>query len=380
MDGSRGPPRGCRADLPRRNYRHDGFKGWFDLATTPLWSNFVDLHGTTLLVCLFSITGNLTFPVAAAWAVLSAVVRWNVIFNDFACLNVGCVDDNVVAILLTAPGDAGAPGLALGAAPYQLGTPGHCHPCPLDVGAFADNWSTNLYTPTHTRLAPIFVGAALAAALKNARPSPPIPPLRFAVLGLALLWAAESHALAPKLLTARVGAMLGSPQAVDALGSLAISTAWAVIVFAAVVPFDHWLRCDPIRRVLGASIWRFPASLTFGVCRRVEIARPGARAGNPRRMLWIASADESRPRRGVPRGSSVGARDVDVPWTGRGPAAGCLVDRPRRRVAAAAARSRGGRGGQLGRETAASTRFAGLLPPLARAHARAQVYQAPAVL
>jgi len=265
VDGSRGPPRGCRADLPRRNYRHDGFKGWFDLATTPLWSNFVDLHGTTLLVCLFSITGNLTFPVAAAWAVLSAVVRWNVIFNDFACLNVGCVDDNVVAILLTAPGDAGAPGLALGAAPYQLGTPGHCHPCPLDVGAFADNWSTNLYTPTHTRLAPIFVGAALAAALKNARPSPPLPPLRFAVLGLALLWAAESHALAPKLLTARVGAMLGSPQAVDALGSLAISTAWAVIVFAAVVPFDHWLRCDPIRRVLGASIWRFPASLTFGV-------------------------------------------------------------------------------------------------------------------
>mmetsp|Transcript_990 Transcript_990/g.2687 ORF Transcript_990/g.2687 Transcript_990/m.2687 type:complete len:481 (-) Transcript_990:262-1704(-) len=278
-----------------KNY-HRGWYGWFDTVSVPLWSNFVDLHATCLIALVFAVSGGLDATGWLAVAVAAAACRWAIILGDPRCLDESCLDLTVLSTLLTLPGDDGSPGRWLGAPPFSRGPPGHCGGCPLDAAAWVDNWASSLYTPTHARLAPFFVGAALAAALEAVPPTatwsdrgpwtargpardrldylrrtgrrdPPNPRKilgRILVLGLAFVWAAESHAIAPPLLRGRALAALG-PIAADALSGLFTGLCWSVIVFSVVAPEYHWLRCTTLAAVAAAPAWRHPAAKTLGV-------------------------------------------------------------------------------------------------------------------
>mmetsp|Transcript_8191 Transcript_8191/g.28996 ORF Transcript_8191/g.28996 Transcript_8191/m.28996 type:complete len:282 (-) Transcript_8191:206-1051(-) len=200
---------------------------------------------------------------ALGCAALSAALRWAIVRRDVDCLRAACLA-KAGLIVLNAPGDDSAPGVSLGLSLARAPLTGACASCRLDNVEFLEKWATQLYIPTHARLAPFFVGAALAAALRDAAAATPRGASswpRRAVLASALIWLLDRHALPTPL----------SPSAalpwimIEAAGGLIDALAWSILIFAAVAPRGHWLFCDTLHRITYAPFWKVPAGYTFHV-------------------------------------------------------------------------------------------------------------------
>uniref|UniRef100_A0A7S2K861 Uncharacterized protein n=1 Tax=Zooxanthella nutricula TaxID=1333877 RepID=A0A7S2K861_9DINO len=268
-----------------KNY-HEGLHGWFDVTSTPTWSNFVDMHMSAVLILIFAAaarSGHGARRASRALVVgllLACGARLATWLRDPACHRFSCID-HPSSYLLSA-GEPLATELVthwgmprLQERPCACATQTGCDA----TGPDAFRRIASVYAPTHARAAPFFVGALLACSYVGAYKD--LPSARAAeVLGsagrrrawvrrgrvlLALLWAAERHGF---LLLARLPGPLaaGLPEAfVEVFGGLVDCAAWACILFAALAPEAHPAHSRILARMLRWPCLRGLSKLTFGV-------------------------------------------------------------------------------------------------------------------
>uniref|UniRef100_A0A7S2K848 Uncharacterized protein n=1 Tax=Zooxanthella nutricula TaxID=1333877 RepID=A0A7S2K848_9DINO len=268
-----------------KNY-HEGLHGWFDVTSTPTWSNFVDMHVSAVLILILAVAarsghGARRAPrVLVGGLLLACGARLATWLGDPACHRFSCID-HPNSILLGAGEPLASELVSHWGMPRLPEKPCACAArtgCDA-TGPDAVRRFTNVYVPTHARAAPFFVGALLACSyvgacqgLARARAAEVTNGAarrrawaRRGRMLLALIWAAERHGL---LLLARVpGPFAASlPEALfELFGGLFDCAAWACMLFAAFVPEAHPAHSRLLARTLSWPCLRGPAKLTFGM-------------------------------------------------------------------------------------------------------------------
>jgi peptidoglycan/LPS O-acetylase OafA/YrhL len=243
---------------------YGGFYDWFDMTTTPAWSSMVELHWAVLVLPLVSLSRRMPWVPCEAIFLLaglcSAFLRWIKIHkHDLSCAQF-CYNDTSVLFLLderARPTGDKSPtlGSVFGLSPLQSGSTG-CDECSMDSSEYSSYFAA-LYQHTEFRLAPHFVGAALAAFQSKKERLRQRPP--YIIVLAAFIWTLERHQL-PGVSSSVGIACLFPHDFIFAFGNFLDAIAWAVLLHAAATNQSRWLE-----DFSSNPVFKVGSRLSFGI-------------------------------------------------------------------------------------------------------------------
>jgi peptidoglycan/LPS O-acetylase OafA/YrhL len=190
----------------------------------------------------------------------SAVARWmRIQQHDLSCAEF-CYSDTSVLFLLGEPertGDDHTPtlGSVFSLEPLKPGPTG-CDACSMDMEAYSDYFSA-LYQQTEFRLAPFFVGAALASFQSKSGNMKRAPPS--IVTLIAFFWALERHQV-PGVSSILALKSFFPGAFLFAFGNYLDAIAWAVLLHATATIKSRW-----IKDFSSKQVFKLGSRLSFGV-------------------------------------------------------------------------------------------------------------------
>lgn len=144
-----------------------------------------------------------------------------------------------------------------------------CQFCSLKNSAWAELYVPSMYTPTHTRLAPFFVGALSCIyhqtqVQKSSTRRVEWPLLRSVLLVLSVLWVLERHSVLALMSVPPLAGRLPVP-IVEIFGGTIDAAAWAILTLSSILPKSHWLQSDFLKNIGSLNIFKLPSRLSFGI-------------------------------------------------------------------------------------------------------------------